>query len=274
MAKTTQKLSSSIVASFKKRVDTISEERRTWQDTEFKSSNNALYDLLAQIYQLYDDSKGATAADEAKREWLLAQCAKRNFKLNKNPSFIQLCVKYVFTDNDTDSRRISSYARVLTAAAQSSEVAVAADVPVFIRKYGGIEEIRASLAKNTKTPKQRADAGRSIALNSKSIAEVTVDGSKNNATALKGSFVLLVGVVTAKGTVDVKHVCYELAPSDKLYSAKTAVNAALSNVYTNNDKQTKAAAKQLSQETAIADKNARALSVSEAADTDTIKAAA
>lgn len=261
MTKATQKLTASIVASFKERVNTMAEERRTWQDTLFKSANDALYQLLADIYALYEDSKGATAADEAKREWLLEQCAKRNLKLNKHPSFIQLLVKLVFCDDGTDSRRISSYARVLGAAAQSNEVKVAADVPVFIRKYGGIEEIRASLAKNTKTPKQRAEAGRSIALNSKSVAEVTVDGSKNNAATLKGSFVLLVGVVTAKGTVEVKHVCYELSPSGSLTSAKTAVNAALSNLYTNNSKKVKTAESKNAAEKAIADKNARALRV-------------
>ena len=272
--KQAKNINTSIVKDFKNRVNTICTQRSTWQQTQFKSANDALYAMLGELYDITRQFTNNTKADELKYDWLLSECTKKGINLSKKPTFAQLLVKYVFTDNDTDSRRISSYARVLTAAAQSSEVAVAADVPVFIQKHGGIEEIRASLAKNTKTPKQRADAGRSIALNSKSIAEVTVDGSKNNATALKGSFVLLVGVVTAKGTVDVKHVCYELAPTDKLYSAKTAVNAALSNVYTNNDKQTKAAAKQLSQETAIADKNARALSVGEAADTDTIKAAA
>ena len=274
MTNTTQNLATQIVTEFQNRVNTITAQRRTWQDTEFKTANHALYDLLAEIYALYDNSKGATAADEAKREWLLQQCAKRNLKLNKNPSFIQLCVKLVFSDSDTDSRRISSYARVLTAAAQHSEVTIAADVPVFIRKYGGVEEIRASLSKNTKTPLQRADSGRSIALKSKTLADVTVDSTVRNAATLKDSIVLLVGVVTARGTVEVKHVCYELAPTQKLYSAKTAVNAALSNVYTNHSKQTKAAAKQQSEETAIADKNARALSVADAADTDAHKAAA
>lgn len=246
---------------FQDRVNTIYQERRSWQDTQFKTANDALYELLAQIYALYDDSKGATAADEAKREWLLQQCAKRNLPLNKNPSFIQLLVKLVFCDTDTDSRRISSYARVLTAAAQSSEVTVAADVPVFIRKYGGVEEIRASLAKGTKTPKQRADAGRSLVLNSKSLAEVTVDSTKHSAATLKGSIVLLVGVVTAKGSVEVRNVCFELSPSDSVFTAKTAVSAALSNVYTNHSRQTKAASKQQTAEQVIADKNARALSV-------------
>lgn len=271
MTNTTSNLTANILASFEQRVNTITNERRTWQHSEFKTANDALYELLAQIYALYDDSKGNTAADEAKREWLLAQCAKRNLKLNKNPSFIQLCVKLVFCDTDADSRRISSYTRVLGAAAQSNEVTVAADVPEFIRKHGGVEEIRASLAKNTKTPKQRAEAGRGIALKSKSIAEVAVDSTLHSAATLKGSVVLLVGVVTAKGTVAVKHVCYELAPSDKLLSARTAVNAALSNVYTNNSKQTKAVAKRQSEETAIADKNARALAVG---NSNTIKAAA
>lgn len=272
MTNTPHDLTTSILTSFQNRVNTITQERRVWQDTQFTSANDALYELMAQIYALYDDSKGATAADEAKREWLLQQCAKRNLKLNKNPSFIQLLVKLVFCDTDTDSRRISSYVRVLTAAAQSSEVTVAADIPVFIRKYGGVEEIRAALAKNTKSPKQRADTGRSIAVNSKSLAEVALDTTKHNAATLKGSIVLLVGVVTAQGTVDVRHVCFELSPSDKLFAAKTAVNAALSNVYTNHSKHTKAVAKQLSQEADIAEKNARALATGESG--NAIKAAA
>jgi len=56
-----------------------------------------------------------------------------------------------------------------------------------------------------------------------------------------------------------------------VFSAKTAVNAALSNVYTNHSRQTKAASKQQTAEQSIADKNARALSVASTAE---VKAAA
>ena len=90
--------------------------------------------------------------------------------------------------------------------------------------------------------------------------------------AAKGSVVLLVGVLTAKGTVDVKHVCYELAPTDSHLSAKSAVNAALSNAYAMQNKATKKVAKKKAAEKEIDDKNKQALSIS--SENEQVKAAA
>ena len=89
----------------------------------------------------------------SKRAWLVDQCEEREitFKSNK-PTLIQLITKLVFHDSLADSRRVNSYARVLNAAAQSYKVLVASDVPEFIRANGGIEEVSAATAKNTKSP--------------------------------------------------------------------------------------------------------------------------
>ena len=257
-------LTANVVASFQKRVNTITSERHVWQTTQFNTANEALYKLLGDIYTLYDEAKGETEADVKKREWLLDECQKRSLPLNKKPSFIQLLVKYVFSDNDTDNRRISSYTRVLSAAAQSDDVQVGADVPNFIRKFGGVEEIRASLSKNTKTPKQRAQMGRGIALNKTSICEVSTDITLEHAASVKGQAVLLVGFVNAQGKVDVKHVCFEKGVEKTLIGAKTAVNAALSNLYTQTEKDRKAAEEQKAAEQSTDEKNRKALAAVEA----------
>lgn len=265
-------INSALVKDFKNRVNTICTQRSKWQKTQFKSANDALYAMLGELYALTQQFTNSTSADKIKYDWLFNACTKKGVKLSKKPSFVQLLVKYVFTDNDTDSRRISSYVRVLNAALQSSEVMSAADVSVFIRKYGGVEEIRASLAKGTKTPLQRAASGREIVLKGKSIATVRTEDTAKHVAAAKGNIVLLVGILTAQGAVDVKHVCYELAPTDNHLSAKSAVNAALSNAYAMQNKATKKVAKQKAAEKEIDDKNKQALSIS--SNDEQVKAAA
>jgi hypothetical protein len=263
----TQNINTSIVKDFKNRVNTICAQRSTWQLTQFKSANDALYNMLGEIYALTKHYTNTTKADEIKYDWLLNECTKKGIKLSKKPSFVQLLVKYVFTDNDTDSRRISSYVRVLNAALQSSEVTSATDVSLFIHKYGGVEEIRASLTKGTKTPLQRAASGREIILKGNTIVTVNTDDTLKHVSTAKGKIVLLVGILNAKGSVDVKHVCYELAPSDKHLSAKSSVNAALSNVYSTTQLALKKTNKQMKEEKEIEDKNQQALNIANQANT-------
>ena len=126
---------------------------------------------------------------------------------------------------------MNSYARVLTAAAQSRKVLVASDVPEFIRENGGIEEVRAATAKNTKLPSERAEIGRKLLVNRDTLQTITNEIVKTNAATAKGKFVLLVGIATAQGTVDIKDVCFESADSKLLISNKTAVKTVLSTVY-------------------------------------------
>lgn len=264
-------INTSLFADFQNRVNTICTKRSTWQQTQFKSANDALYNLLGEIYDISQQFNNSSEFDAQKYDWLLSECNTKGVKLNKKPTFLQLLVKYVFTDNDTDSRRISSYARVLNAATQSSEVNCSADVAKFIRKYGGVEEIRASLAKNTKTPLQRAASGRSILFNNKTLTTVSTAETTQFVAKSKDKIVLLVGVINAQGKVDVKHICYEIAPSDSHLSAKSAVNSALSNLYSTKSKEQRKTAKRRKEEKDIHDKNSAAMNINAA---DNTKAAA
>jgi hypothetical protein len=260
--------------SFKENIKTIVEAREKWQGSLFKSANDSLYNLLGKIFDLIEETKTNTEADKEKRDWLLSECRKRKLRHNMKPSFIQLITKLVFSDSDVDSRRISSYVRVLTAAKQYKDVVVGADVPNFIRKNGGIEEIRASLCKNTKTPTQRAELGRGLALKSKILCEVTTEETLSYATKTKGNFAVALGIVNAKGVIEVKHVCYENPINNYMPSGKTAINTALSNLYSIIAKKEKNELKRVKAEQQIEEKNQRALEMNSINDKNVLKLAA
>ena len=260
--------------SFKENIKTIVEAREKWQGSLFKSANDSLYNLLGKIFDLIEETKTNTEADKEKRDWLLSECRKRKLRHNMKPSFIQLITKLVFCNSDVDSRRISSYVRVLTAAKQSKDVVVGADVPNFIWKYGGIEEIRASLSKNTKTPTQRAELGRGFALKSKVLCELTTEETQSYATKTKGNFAVALGIVNAKGIIEVKHVCYENPINNNMPSGKTAINNALSNLYSIIAKKEKNELKRVKAEQQIEEKNQRALELNVEDDKNVLKLAA
>ena len=220
------------VKNFKNEVDYLIKSHSNWQANEFKASNEMLYCLLSKIFELYLQSKGGDKADARKRAWLVRQCEERGitFKSNK-PTLIQLITKLVFCDSLADSKRVNSYARVLNTAAQSPKVTVASEIPEFIREHGGIEEVRAATAKNTKSPSVRAEHGRKLLDNRNTLQTVTNKIVKTNAATAKGKIVLLVGIATAQGTVEIKDVCFEEAGSKLLISNKTAVKTVLSTVY-------------------------------------------
>ena len=222
------------------RVDTIVEERRQWQSTMFTDSNEALYAILQQIYELYEHTRSSTKLSGEVAEYIRKQCEAKRLKLTKKPTTLQLLVKYVFADSAVDSRRISAYVRVLTAAALSDEVTTPAHVPEFIRNAGGVEEVRAAQARNTVPPRVRAAEGRKLADKRKSLATVAIDEIKHNATSVKSSYVALVGIVNAKGEVEVKYVCYEQDVGEDKLKCATAIKSALANLFSNKQRKERA----------------------------------
>lgn len=252
MTKTTTKSSTNLaaeeLANFKKRVNTVAKERETWQQTLFTDSNEELYRLLGNIYELYEHTRNNDSLAEKSLDWLLTECQRKQLKLTKKPTHLQLLVKYVFADGSIDSRRISSYARVLTAASLSYEVTNASQVAEFIRSRGGVEEVRAALAKNTVPPRVRAERGRELAVQYPTLASVEVDAVKQHLTSVQDDYVVLLGRVNTQGTVEVKHVCFNSIDSKKVLTCATAIKAALSNVYSNHQKQQKAMLAQLESE--------------------------
>jgi len=269
-----KRLVDSTVANFKNEVTQLINKRSDWQENQFKTSNEMLYDLLAKVYELYLHSKGGEKADASKRAWLVEQCEEREitFKSNK-PTLIQLITKLVFYDSLADSRRVNSYARVLNAAAQSPKVLVASDVPEFIRANGGIEEVRAATAKNTKSPSERAEFGRRLLADKDTIQTIANEIVKTNAATAKGKVVLLVGIATAQGKVEVKDICFEVVDSKLLNSNKTAVKTVLSTIYSTDCRRNKDIERKLTVETDSQNQHTSLLHADETVDAEELVAA-
>jgi hypothetical protein len=248
MSKKTAKTNATPFHNFINRVDTIVEQRKQWQATTFTDSNEALYSMFSELYELYEATRNDTMLADEVATYLRKKCVASNIKLTKKPTHIQLLVKYVFADSVVDSRRISAYVRVLTAAALSDDVTTAAHVPDFIRNAGGVEEVRAAQARNTTSPRVRAAEGRKLADKRKSLATVAVEEVKQNATNAKGSYVALVGKVNAQGEVDVKYVCYEQNLTKSKLACATAIKSAFANLFSNKQRAQKAASATVSGE--------------------------
>lgn len=252
MTKTTD-IKTATLAAFQNRVNTLFAEREEWQTTLYATANQRLYELLGNIYTVYLEAKDGTDVSAEKHDWLLKEVKSRNIPTAKTPTFIQLVTKYVFSDSDTDSRRVNSYARVLSCAAQEG-VGTGNAIARYIEERGGIEEIRAALAKNTKTPKQRAAEGRELADNATNITEIACEEIAQCATDNIGQYVVLVGKLNARGNVEVKHVVFEDNVGERI-AGKTVVSSALSNLYSNNEKAKKKAKGRADAESAADKKN-------------------
>jgi hypothetical protein len=220
------------INNFAERVNTLCIEHETWQKTVFASANAGLYDLLAQVYELYLSAKVGNGVSEQKYDWLIKQVAQRNIPHSKNPTFLQLVTKLVFADSATDSRRVNSYARVLACAAEA-DIGDSSQIFNYISSQGGIEEIRASMSKNTKTMKQRATEGASRAQSANNIAVVETDELAQYAAKASGKFVVLLGVMNARGQVEVKHKVFGSDVECDEVTSNTVINGALSNMYSN-----------------------------------------
>ena len=85
--------------------------------------------------------------------------------------------------------------------------------------------------------------------------------------------VLLVGIATAQGTVEVKDVCFEAADSKLMISNKTAVKAVLSTVYSVECRRNKDIGQKLTVEKDSQNQHTSLLSVDETVDANELVAA-
>jgi hypothetical protein len=130
-------------------------EREAWEETAFRQSNAKLYELLASCYEFYGMLAQDTAKGKAMRLALLDYINCKGLRFTKSTHELTQIVKCVF---GVDRRRVSVYSIVLRSAL--AQKIAADDVPDFIARNGGVEEIRLAKAPNAMTAKQKANSAR------------------------------------------------------------------------------------------------------------------
>jgi len=131
-------------------------KRIDWETGAFRTSNQALYQVLAECLAY----SGELPVSMAKlRNAALATFYKeRRYRYKEDAPLVTRVVRAVF--GDVNRRRISTYSLVLRQA-QKENVAYA-NLPAWIEERGGIQEIRLSRSATFVSPAQKASVGKSF----------------------------------------------------------------------------------------------------------------
>jgi hypothetical protein len=212
-----------------KSVKAISADRSKWEKTEFATASDMLYSLLGKVYDLYMTHKDDADVSPALKKQLKDDATKSGITFrSNNPHLIDLLVKGVFAGDQVsgDYKRISSYIRVLKIADQEGK-STSAELMKFIKELGGLEEVRRS--NSVDKPKQdmkKVLASAKRKLNSETALASLFDFPEvgENTTGLKNKYVVLVGLVNARGEVEIKHMSSNTSVVNKaMISAKDAL---------------------------------------------------
>ena len=236
-----QNLLENEVMAYRKRFETICKRREEWEQTVFSSANKSLYEMLADLYKMYEEMNDEDMTTKRNRTWLAKEAKRREIPFKRStPTLIELLVKVAFTGTVKDSKRISTYVCVLNVIANTEGV-YAADIPKWIEEQGGIEQIRQQTAKNTATKTERIEKGKEIVNEAETLASISINEANAYVFDNLNSPVVLVGIMKSGGVIDIKHICVEKEEGSSI-TGKTAINTALANVYSKNkDKQKKEA---------------------------------
>ena len=144
MTNTSNKLSANQIAN---RLDEIFAERNAWENGLYKQSNDKLYAILEKCFNIFKEMKGERKLIAE----LNALLEDRKITFTEKTALATKVVRFVFNANDKNAggNRVFGYARVLTVAA--AEKTEKESFAAFIKRKGGIEEVRKQAADGTLT---------------------------------------------------------------------------------------------------------------------------
>ena len=155
MAKLSAKQKESVVITVINKMNKLSTQRDEWQ-VQYDRTNTALYGLLAECLNIYNEIKGTTAEKEVIAQ-IKEHLAQRKMQVKAGTSVINLIVRYVF---NSDRRRISSYARALSVAIK--EAITVEDFAGWVSAFGGIEEVARVKGATPETQQKNFELGNQI----------------------------------------------------------------------------------------------------------------
>jgi hypothetical protein len=134
-------------------LDGLITRRKRWEATDYKKANDGLYALLADCLALFNDKFVGAAEDSKKalRIELTHKLKADGIKVQQTTPTLTMFVRYVF---GSDRKRAHGYAYVLKAAI--SHGVSAKELPDYILREGGIEEVKRKMVVKEETLAKRA----------------------------------------------------------------------------------------------------------------------
>ena len=234
------------VSTLKTNLKKLRSNATEWHNTQFKSANDSLYAMFAELYTLYEQCKNNIDDDVETqvRKYVSEACKRKGVKFKaKKPTLQSLLVKYLFDDGITaDCKRISSYVRVFTLCTTLDEVN-SSNIAKWIAERGGVENIRQQQTKNSLTTKERSVEGEKCLKLAKEQSSFENDLTQTYAATKTDEVVLLVGIQQADGSVSIRHTIYGEETNSNI-KGSTAIRNALANVYSKHKELAEKTAKQ------------------------------
>lgn len=223
---------------FKNELNEINEAGSVWFTAQYKSATKTLAEIFQNLYVMrgkyFDKALVSNEAYQSRYEILKEACdAKGCVYRSTSPTVAELLVKLAFFQPSSE-KRVSGYLRAFNTLTVLEEVNET-NVADFIIAAGGIEEVRLMQEDGTeKVDKAAVATGLVKEMETLSVISDSKHAKANTANA--GEIVIMVGVQTAEGTVELKEFVWaQRKDGDKALSGKTAIRTALMNVYSVNN---------------------------------------
>jgi hypothetical protein len=190
-----------IAATSTKLLYAMEESRITWEEGAYRTSNQALYQVLAQCLQFC----GELSIGDAKARLVSLEkfYKSRNYKYNKTKPLITRVIRAVF--GDVDRRRLSTYSIVLRKA-QKLNVPYS-ELAGCIEKEGGVQEIKLgqsetfiSMADKAEMAKEHFDSMKPLGTVNSEMLSLTADAD------FMGDTCVLLAEQNSQGGFDIKVV--------------------------------------------------------------------
>jgi hypothetical protein len=182
-------------------LDGLVTRRKQWEATDYKKANEGLYALLADCLALFNE-KFVAAADDSKKALRIELTHKLKadgVKVQQTTPTLTMFVRYVF---GSDRKRAHGYAYVLKAAI--SHGVSAKEMPDYILREGGIEEVKRKMVVKEETLAKRAVLeSAKVAVKSAVESAVVTPLAKITLAGVTGEFAVLLAKPTPDGMVNI-----------------------------------------------------------------------
>lgn len=143
MAKSVSSKSVLSAQSIIEKADALVKQRENFEQNEYARSNQRLYEILAQVLEMYEQASSSKTTLSETVKQLKAKLEASNVRVQTNTLALTLFVRYVFR---TDRQRSLNYSRTLQAAIQQG--ITAKQLARFIEDCGGVEQCKKRFTKS------------------------------------------------------------------------------------------------------------------------------
>ncbi|QWE18667.1 hypothetical protein [Polynucleobacter corsicus] len=203
MAKSVSSKTALSAQSIIEKADALVKQRENFEQNEYARSNQRLYEILAQVLEMYEQASiSKTTLSETVKQ-MKAKLEASKVRVQTNTLALTLFVRYVFR---TDRQRSMNYSRTLQAALQQG--INAKQLAQFVEDCGGVEQCKKRFTKSEKVVAKETVIANNLALVDDTLASLAENPlatfkvpNSVVATTYDKEFVFVIGKADKQGNI-------------------------------------------------------------------------